>query len=132
MSGNPRPSRLRRLASAQNGICPECGLALPSDLAEAEIDHIIPRSRGGPDLLWNRRLVHFGCNRSKHAKLTKEAAALADERGIALHEPTPWRRAAWKGWVPYCTGCWKHEDECTCAALPAPPERLPCVVTCES
>lgn len=93
MSSTPR--QRERLARIQNGICLECELPLPADLAGTEVDHIVPRCRGGPDLPWNRRLVHFKCNRSKRFKLTAEAAALAAEHGIVLHEPPVprnWRR----------------------------------------
>ena len=79
--------RRARLAKAQDGMCPECELPLPEDLTETEIDHIIPRVRGGPEDAWNKRLVHFMCNRSKRFKLTDEAVALAAEHGVALREP---------------------------------------------
>lgn len=81
--------RRERLARAQDGICPECTLPLPEDLALAEIDHIIPRVRGGPDLPWNRQLVHFSCNRSKRFRLTDAALALAAEHGVRVHLPIP-------------------------------------------
>lgn len=79
--------RRARLAERQHGICPECGLPLPKDLSETEVDHIIPRARGGPSDAWNKRLLHLACNRRKSYKLTAEAAALAAERGITLTEP---------------------------------------------
>jgi hypothetical protein len=79
--------RRARLARAQNGICPECALPLPEDLAGTEVDHIIPKVRGGPDLPWNRQLVHFRCNRTKRFKLTDRARALAAEHGVTVHLP---------------------------------------------
>lgn len=79
--------RRARLAEAQNGICPECGLPLPEDLAGTEVDHIIPKVRGGPDVAWNRQLVHFKCNRSKRFKLTARAEELAAEHGVVVHLP---------------------------------------------
>lgn len=81
--------RRARLAKAQGGMCPACELPLPEDLSETEIDHIIPRVRGGPEDAWNKRLVHFKCNRSKRFKLTDEAVALAAEHGVVLHVPIP-------------------------------------------
>ena len=78
-----------RRAKNQGGICPACGLPLPEDLTETEVDHIIPRSRGGPSAPWNKRLVHFKCNRAKWCRLTDEAVALAAEHGITLREPGP-------------------------------------------
>jgi len=89
VSGGNTARRRERLASAQGGICPECTLPLPEDLAATEIDHIIPRVRGGPDLPWNRQLVHFRCNRSKRFKLTDAARALAAGHGITPHLPIP-------------------------------------------
>jgi len=37
------------------------------------IDHIHPRSKGGPDDLWNLQLTHWGCNREKSATLIADA-----------------------------------------------------------
>ena len=85
MSSTPR--QRERLAKAQGGICRECGLPLPEDPSATEVDHIIPRSSGGPDAAWNKRLVHPKCNRSKRTKLTAEAKALAKKHGVALHIP---------------------------------------------
>jgi hypothetical protein len=82
----------KRLAEAQDGFCPACGSALPDDLADTEVDHIIPRVRGGPNAPWNRRLVHFLCNRRKKDKLTDEAIALAAAYGLTLIEPGASRR----------------------------------------
>lgn len=82
--------RRQRLAREQGGICPECTLPLPDDLAGTEVDHIIPKARGGPDVPWNRQLVHFRCNRTKRFRLTDAAVALAAERGITLREPKPY------------------------------------------
>jgi hypothetical protein len=87
--------RRERLAEKQDGICPACLLPLPEDLAGTEVDHIIPRCRGGPNLKWNRRLLHFTCNRSKRAKLTDEAVALAAEYGVMLREPPKPRSRYW-------------------------------------
>jgi 5-methylcytosine-specific restriction endonuclease McrA len=81
--------RRERLAREQDGICPECALPLPGDLALAEVDHIIPRVRGGPDVPWNRQLVHFKCNRTKRFRLTDAAVALAAEHGVRTHLPIP-------------------------------------------
>jgi 5-methylcytosine-specific restriction endonuclease McrA len=37
-----------------------------------EVDHIIPKSRGGKATLKNGRTLCFRCNRGKHAKLDHE------------------------------------------------------------
>ena len=86
---NGMAQRRERLARAQDGICPECTLPLPEDLATTEVDHIIPKVRGGPDVAWNRQLVHFRCNRTKRFKLTDRALALAAEHGVRVHLPIP-------------------------------------------
>ena len=97
----------RRLFDAQGGICPWCSLPLPEDLAETAVDHIIPRCRGGPDLKWNRQLLHRLCNHGpggKGKQLTEQALALAAEHGVMLHEPPPppefrrYARSGWAGW----------------------------------
>lgn len=92
--------RRQLLATAQNGICPWCEKPLPADLlyAYADIDHIIPRSRGGPDLEWNRQLLHKHCNRDgKGDALTPQAEALAAEHGVTLVEPPP--KKPWGYWL---------------------------------
>jgi hypothetical protein len=81
--------RRERLAGMQGGICPECTRPLPEDLAGTEVDHIIPKACGGPDLAWNRQLVHFQCNRSKRCTLSEAALALAAEHGVKAHLPIP-------------------------------------------
>ena len=84
----------RLLAAEQDGICPWCKLPLPDDLADTVSDHIIPRSRGGPNRAWSRQVLHRVCNLRKGSKLTDEARALAARCGIILHEPLP---TAWPG-----------------------------------
>lgn len=73
--------------------CSWCGNAL-SD-GPIETDHIIPRSRGGPDKPWNRQTLHKRCNQLKGRKLTTEALALSKKHGIVLvpdELPAGWRR----------------------------------------
>jgi len=93
--GGSTRQRRERLAKMQDGICLACQLPFPDDLAKTEVDHIIPLSRGGPDLAWNRRLLHFACNRDKWNRLTGEAVALAVKHGVVLHEPPPPRSKYW-------------------------------------
>lgn len=91
------PASKRELARAQNYICPWCNLPLPEDLVDTDRDHIIPRSRGGPNYAWNRQLLHRACNRGpggKGSKLTPEAVALAARFNVRLHDPLP---TAWPG-----------------------------------
>src|SRR5262249_42502727 len=81
--------RKRPMAEAQGGMCPWCNLPLPADLKRTAIDHIIPRSRGGPNKPWNRQVLHERCNWVKNSALTPEAEKLAAEHGVVLHEPLP-------------------------------------------
>ena len=80
----------------QGGICPCCGEPLPAHLGMAgdhrgakravvAIDHIIPRSRGGPTHAeWNKQLLHLKCNSSKGNQVAAPALALAAEHGIKV------------------------------------------------
>jgi hypothetical protein len=89
---------------AQDGVCPWCSLPLPEDLADVAVDHIIPKCRGGPNLKWNKQLLHRVCNGpgGKGKSLTEHAKALAAEHGVTLHEPPPPPRQfhgnRWTGW----------------------------------
>lgn len=105
-SAAKRARSRQRLFDAQGGICPWCSLPLPGDLTDTAIDHIIPRCRGGPDLKWNRQLLHRRCNHGpggKGRQLTEEAIALAAEHRVTLREPPPppqFRGNRWTGWWP--------------------------------
>lgn len=47
------------------GYCQLCGLPIVPDAEQiwhGSLDHIIPQSAGGPDEVWNLRLVHVICN----------------------------------------------------------------------
>jgi 5-methylcytosine-specific restriction endonuclease McrA len=48
----------------QTNICALCGKAI-ENLSHASIDHIVPRSKGGPDSLKNLQLAHSWCNSQK-------------------------------------------------------------------
>jgi 5-methylcytosine-specific restriction endonuclease McrA len=85
-------NKLRAMAflwTRQAGRCGWCGEPLASNLGYApvsldpknalvpEIDHIVPRGRGGPDIPDNTQLVHRRCNHQKHMKMTAQAEELA-------------------------------------------------------
>jgi HNH endonuclease len=96
------------LFTRQGGVCPWCAAPLPPDLntviakgPAVSVDHIVPTLRGGPDLEWNKQLVHGKCNASKGAHVTAGAFALAAVHGIKVldfvpvcDEPAPWPRDA--------------------------------------
>ena len=55
------PTRVAKLLKKQKGKCPYCGLYFTSnDLLE--VDHIIPRSKGGKDEYKNLQLMHRHCH----------------------------------------------------------------------
>lgn len=65
---------LKKQLTAQDG---KCGLSgRPIDLLTCEVDHILPRTRGGSDDLENLRLV---CTRANEAK-----GNMTDEEFLAL------------------------------------------------
>ena len=52
-----------KLFKQQNGICNACDIELP--IFQFEIDHIIPKSKGGGDYYENYQLLCANCNRIK-------------------------------------------------------------------
>jgi len=92
LMGNECKFRYRaELFTRQGGTCPWCAAPLPPDLntlstggPKVSVDHIIPTLRGGPDLEWNKQLVHAKCNTSKGASMTAAAFALAAEHDVRV------------------------------------------------
>ena len=75
----------RKLALVQDWICPWCDKPLPDDLTDVDLDHIIPKAAGIIiEDEWNLQVLHLACNRSKYARITPQALALAAEHGITL------------------------------------------------
>jgi RNA-directed DNA polymerase len=61
------PKRITTLIKRQNGKCVSCGLYLkPED--KLEVDHLIPKSKGGKDGYNNLQLLHAHCHHKKSAK----------------------------------------------------------------
>jgi site-specific DNA-methyltransferase (adenine-specific) len=56
----------QRLFKEQNGHCNGCNIELPIHLFE--VDHIVPKSRGGGDYYENYQLLCGNCNRIKGAR----------------------------------------------------------------
>ena len=61
-SGDPKNKAL--LAWAQGPVCNRCD-SVARSLAELEVDHIIPESKGGPSRLSNYQLLCRTCNEKK-------------------------------------------------------------------
>ncbi len=79
----------RKLALAQGWICPWCDEQLPADLADVDLDHIIPKAAGVIiEDEWNLQVLHLVCNRSKSDKVTPRALALAAKHGVTLTRRT--------------------------------------------
>jgi CRISPR-associated endonuclease Csn1 len=54
------------LAKEQGGLCLYCGQPFSmARLDDYDIDHIVPRSKGGPDAIVNSILAHRACNEDK-------------------------------------------------------------------
>nr|AYQ95263.1 hypothetical protein [Trochiscia hystrix] len=59
------PTSIRKLMRKQKYICPICNTPFRAD-ERLEIDHIIPKSEGGPDTYNNLQLLHKICHLLKH------------------------------------------------------------------
>jgi adenine specific DNA methylase Mod len=59
----PSASVRERLYKEQNGLCNACGIEF--GIRNLEIDHIIPKSKGGGDYYENYQLLCSACNRTK-------------------------------------------------------------------
>lgn len=62
-------SLLQQLIEEQNGVCALC--SFPLEESEANKDHIIPKSKGGPNTRSNFQATHKVCN-SKKSSLSME------------------------------------------------------------
>jgi 5-methylcytosine-specific restriction endonuclease McrA len=58
----PRPQRAK-IYKSSGGICEYC--LCPIGLEEATVDHVIPKSRGGADHVYNLALACYDCNQAK-------------------------------------------------------------------
>lgn len=78
--GQSRRERFRRIVSRGNPPCALCGepidyQAPAGDPRAFELDHVVPRSRGGSDLLDNYQPSHRDCNRRKSATMPGDVEA---------------------------------------------------------
>lgn len=65
------------LLKMQKGMCTHCGLFF-NDGDLVEIDHKIPRSKGGRDSYDNLQLLHGHCHDAKTASSDKVAVAVPE------------------------------------------------------
>ena len=61
------PTRVAKLLKSQKGKCKYCGMFFKEE-DEVEIDHIIPRAKGGKDTYQNLQLLHIHCHEEKTRK----------------------------------------------------------------
>ena len=79
----------RRAIASKDHICAICHSPIDIEAPafsplSVEVDHIIPRARGGPLYeLENLQLTHSRCNRKKGAKMA------SDYEGIEIGNPLP-------------------------------------------
>jgi RNA-directed DNA polymerase len=68
--------QLARLWKEQKGLCPLCHQPI-TQLTQWHNHHLIHRVKGGPDVGWNRVLLHPDCHRQLHAQ------------GLSVSKPRP-------------------------------------------
>jgi RNA-directed DNA polymerase len=63
---SPYSTRFTKLLQKQNQLCPWCGRTFDTfDAQNWEVDHIIPRAKGGKDTYDNLQLLHKQCHIEK-------------------------------------------------------------------
>ena len=67
--------KLARLLKEQQGKCRYCGLVF-KDGDIWEIDHLVPKSQGGRNILGNCQVLHRHCHDQRHADLAKAGISL--------------------------------------------------------
>lgn len=96
-------AQMRRLFKFQDGKCPYCLIRLPDpddardaglmlDRSAPTLEHVKPRSLGGPDIMENLLLVHRICNEARGTRPLPPEALAAHAR--VLTHVAHWRAAA--------------------------------------
>jgi len=85
MGQNPKvPKNVATLLKSQKGKCTHCGLHF-TEQSVMEIDHIIPKSKGGKDEYKNKQLLHRHC----HDEKTASDGSLGTKSGCNSAKPPP-------------------------------------------
>jgi RNA-directed DNA polymerase len=88
MGNNPEmPSRVSKLLKKQKGKCTHCGLFFRENDV-IEVDHKIPKSKGGKDSYDNWELLHRHCHDTK----TALDGSLGNQSGCNRAKPKPTKR----------------------------------------
>ncbi|GET36331.1 RNA-directed DNA polymerase (Reverse transcriptase) [Microseira wollei NIES-4236] len=88
MGKNPElPIRVAKLLKQQKGKCTHCGLYFRENDV-MEVDHKIPKSKGGKDSYENWQLLHRHCHDTK----TANDSSLGNKSGCNSTEPKPTKR----------------------------------------
>ena len=69
-----------RLFGQQEGNCGGCQMVFPFKIFE--VDHVVPRAKGGTDHFDNLQLLCPACNRAKGTRSQAELIATLRERGM--------------------------------------------------
>lgn len=67
--------RRNTLIRKSGGLCEICGAPVTlkrRNRHRASIDHVVHRSRGGPDSLWNLRIACISCNKRRGRAIDQE------------------------------------------------------------
>jgi len=85
MGKNPEvPKNVATLLKQQKGKCAHCGLYFTEE-SVLEVDHIIPKSKGGKDEYKNLQLLHRHC----HDEKTANDGSLGNKSGCNSAKPKP-------------------------------------------
>lgn len=76
------PIRITTLLKKQKGICNHCGLTF-KDGEQIEVDHIIPKIKGGTDFYKNLQLLHRHCH---DVKTVNDGSGCTHEKGHTVEE----------------------------------------------
>ena len=79
----PYRTHKKRLFGEQKGRCAACGNN--PGYENMDVDHIVPKSKGGTDHLSNLQLLCAGCNRKKGDRPQAYLDAQLERLGITLH-----------------------------------------------
>jgi RNA-directed DNA polymerase len=93
------PTRVATLIKKQKGICPWCNLHFREEDV-MEVDHNIPKSKGGKDTYYNLQLLHRHCHDTK----TTLDGSPGTKSGCNSAEPKPKRKLEMVNgkWVMRC------------------------------